>query len=194
MREESGDMNTQIESRNVDMTARWRKEIEARVGELHTGNSELTHVRVTLTRHQHRKAEDVAEALIVATLPGRTLTARKTEETFEEAIREVFAAIAVEFEKYLDKRGSHEVRAGSVPLRGVVTRLFPDEGYGFILLDSGEDVYFHRHAVHGLAFEEVEDGMPVSLNMEMGEKGLQATTVNPLPPVEHYENKAGRVG
>ena len=185
-------MDVQIESRNVDMTARWRSEIEARLAELRTGHSAVTHVRVTLTRHEHRKAEDIAEALIVATLPGRTLTARKTEETFEGAIREAFAAIAVEFEKYREKRGSHEVRAVSVPLRGIVRKLFPDDGYGFILLDSGEDVYFHRHAVHEFAYEDLEDGMAVSLNTEMGEKGLQATTVNPVPPMEHYENKAGR--
>jgi cold shock CspA family protein/ribosome-associated translation inhibitor RaiA len=187
-------MHTQIESRNVDMTARWRSEIEARLTDLRTGHDALTHVRVTLTRHDHRKAADTAEALIVATLPGRTLTARKTEATFEEAIRDAFAAIAVELEKYRDKRGSHEIRAASVPLRGVVTKVFAADGYGFIRLDSGEDVYFHRHAVHGFAFEELEDGMAVSLNSEMGEKGLQATTVNPLPPAEHYANKAGRVG
>ena len=78
-------------------------------------------------------------------------------------------------------------------MRGVITKLLRDEGYGFIVLDSGEEVYFHRRAVHELAFEALDDGMAVSLNTEMGEKGLQATTVNPLPTVEHYENKAGRI-
>ena len=31
---EGGDMKVAIESRNVDMTPRWKKEIEARMGEL----------------------------------------------------------------------------------------------------------------------------------------------------------------
>ena len=190
-------MDLQIESRNVDLDGRWRAEDRAkgqRVRDLRHSHENLTHVRSTLTRHHHKKAEDSAEALIVATLPGRTITARKTEETFEEAIRVAFGAIDAELETYREKRGSREIRATPVPLRGVITRLLRDEEYGFIALDSGEDVYFHRHAVHDLAFEDLDDGMAVSLNTEMGDKGLQATTGNPLPTAEHYENKAGRVG
>jgi cold shock CspA family protein len=32
-----------------------------------------------------------------------------------------------------------------------------------------------------MKFEELEDGVEVSFNVEDGEKGLQATTVNPIP-------------
>ena len=42
-------------------------------------------------------------------------------------------------------------------------------------------MYFHRNALHGLTFEELEDGMEVAFNMESGDKGPQATTVNPAP-------------
>jgi len=42
-------------------------------------------------------------------------------------------------------------------------------------------VYFHRNAVHGLKFEDLEDGQEVAFNVEQGNKGLQATTVNPVP-------------
>ncbi len=68
-----------------------------------------------------------------------------------------------------------------VPLHGVVSKLFRDEGYGFILQDGGGEVYFHRNALHGLTFEELEDGTEVAFNVEEGEKGPQATTVNPVP-------------
>ena len=187
-------MDLQIESRNIALEGRWRAEIEERVGDLRTTYDNLINVRTTLTRHDHKKAEDSAQALIVATLPGRTITARKTEETFEEAIRVAFTAIDAELDKYREKRGTHEIRATPAPLRGVITRLLRDEGYGFIALDSGEQVYFHRHAVHDLAFEDLDDGMAVSLNTEMGDKGLQATTVNPLPVIEHYQNKGGQGG
>ena len=47
---------------------------------------------------------------------------------------------------------------------------------------GGGEVYFHRHALHGLKFEELEDRMEVAFNAEAGEQGPQATTVN-LPPV-----------
>jgi cold shock CspA family protein len=61
--------------------------------------------------------------------------------------------------------------------------VFADDDYGFILTDAGEQVYFHRNAVHGgLAFERLAEGDRVGLNFEAGENGLQATVVRPAPP------------
>lgn len=177
-------MDLQIESRNVAMAPRWKTEIERRMADLQLGHDDLIHGRVTLTKNRHhKKALNVAEALVVVTLPGRrTITARKEEKTFEEAIRAAFLAMETELQKCRDKRGSHEVRVAPLPLRGVVCKLFPQEGYGFILQEGGGEVYFHRNAVHDLTFEELQDGMEVALNVEAGEKGPQATTVNALPP------------
>ena len=72
-------MDLQIESRNVDMTPRWKTEIEARVESLQAEHRDLTHARVTLTKNRHHKKEShVAETLVLVTLPGRqTITARK---------------------------------------------------------------------------------------------------------------------
>ena len=108
------------------------------------------------------------------------------KKRFEDA----FAAMEVELEKIRDKRGSHDVRLTAPPKRGIVSKVFRDEGYGFIAMEDGTEVYFHRNAVHDMAFEEVEDGMDVSLNAESGENGPQATTVNRVPLVtEHYADK-----
>jgi len=177
-------MDLHIESRNVAMTPRWKTEIEERMAELQRGHDDLTHARVTLTKNRHHKKDQrVAEALIVVTLPQRhTITSRKEEKTFEEAIRAAFEAVQIELDKYRDKRATTEVRVPPIPLRGVVSKLFPQEGYGFILQEGGGEVYFHKHALHGLTFDQLEDGMEVAFNAEQGEKGLQATTVNP-PPV-----------
>jgi ribosomal subunit interface protein len=184
-------MEVQIEGRNVSMKPEWRADVEARVNDLQAGRDDLTHARVTLTKSRgHKQANDIAEALIVVQIPGRTITARKQEETFEEAIRTAFLAIDGELEKYREKRASHQLRVPPVPVHGVISKLFLEEGYGFILQDNGEEVYFHRNAVHDMNFEELQDGTEVSLNVEMGEKGLQATTVNPLPIItEQYPDK-----
>ena len=65
-----------------------------------------------------------------------------------------------------------------------------DEGYGFILLDDGREVYFHRNAAHDLEFDRMEEGLEVNLNVAAGDKGLQATTVNPVPLIaELYGDK-----
>jgi len=176
-------MDFHIESRNVAMTPRWKSEIEERMADLQAGHNDLIHGRITLTKNpHHKKARRVAEAMLVVTLPGRhTITARKEEETFEEAIRAAFSAVEIELQKYREKRASTQVRLPPVPLRGVICKLFPLEGYGFILQEGGGEVYFHKNSLHGLKFEELEDGMEVAFNVEEGRQGPQATTVNPVP-------------
>ncbi|WP_447978336.1 cold shock domain-containing protein [Candidatus Nitrospira bockiana] len=185
-------MDLQIETRNTDLSPAWREEIESRVEDLRAGRDDLTHVRVTLKKNRHKTTEEDAEVLIVAQIPGRTLTARKTENTFEEALRVTFETLRLELEKHRDKIGSHEVRLPPIPARGVIARVFRDEGYGFILKEDGEEVYFHRNAVHDMEFDALEEGTEVTFNVELGLKGPQATTVNPPPPpmIERYEHKA----
>jgi cold shock CspA family protein/ribosome-associated translation inhibitor RaiA len=178
-------MELHIESRNVGMTPRWKTEIEERMATLQAGHNDLIHGRVTLTKNpHHKKSKNVAEALVVVTLPGRhTITTRKEEKTFEEAIRDAFFSIDIVLTKYREKQASKEIRIPLIPLRGVVCKLFPQEGYGFILQEGGGEVYFHRNAVHGMTFEDLEDGTEVAFNVEEGEKGPQATTVNSVPVI-----------
>jgi cold shock CspA family protein/ribosome-associated translation inhibitor RaiA len=180
-------MKITIESRNVGMTPRWKKEIEARMADLQRGYDDLTHGRVTLTKNpHHKKSSNVAEALIVVSLPGRhTFTARKENKTFEEALRQAFDAVAMELRKFRGKRAKKEVRTAPVPpLRGVICKLFPKEQYGFILKEGGSEVYFHKNALQGLTFRELEDGTEVVFNVEEGQKGPQATVVSPLPAAQ----------
>jgi cold shock CspA family protein/ribosome-associated translation inhibitor RaiA len=171
------------------VTPEWRADIEARVADLYPGR-DITHVRVTLTRHDHRKAEDSYDVLIVVQIPGHTITARKQQDSFDEAMRDAFAAMKIELDKIREKRGSHNIRVNAPPERGVISKLMREEGYGFIAMEDGTEVYFHRNAVHDLSFEALDEGIEVSLNVEPGEKGPQASTVNPVPSVtEYYGNK-----
>jgi cold shock CspA family protein len=112
------------------------------------------------------------------------MTARKEDKTFEEAIRTAFDAVAIELRKHREKRGRTEVRTSPMPpLRGVICKLFPKEGYGFILKEGGGEVYFHKHALQSLTFDELSDGTDVAFNMEEGEKGPQATVVHRPSPL-----------
>lgn len=179
-------MELEIESRNVAMTPRWKTEIEARMDDLQRGHEDLIHGRVTLTKNRrHKKLAKVAEALVVVTLPGRhTMTARKEDKTFEEAIRSAFHAVGIKLRKYRDKRAKTEVRLPPVPpYRGVICKLFPKERYGFILKEGGGEVYFHANALQGLTFKKLEDGTDVVFGLEEGDKGPQATVVALPPPM-----------
>lgn len=175
-------MDLRTESRNVAMTPRWQSQIEKDLEKLEKKTS-ILHARVTLTKNKHhKKKSDVAEVVVVLSIPGTTITARKTAKTFEEAIDAAFAAVGREIGSFLRGKRSTEIRNNAPPLIGTVDRIL--DGFGFILLEDGEQVYFHRNAVHDLPFESLSLGTRVALNVETGEKGLQATTVNPLPPTD----------
>jgi cold shock CspA family protein/ribosome-associated translation inhibitor RaiA len=180
-------MDLQIEGRQTAVRPEWRADIEARVADLHPGH-DIKHVRVTLTKHDHRKPDDSHSVLLVVQIPGHTITAAKHQATFEQALHDTFEALGIELERIREKRASHSIEVTVPPERGVVTKLFLEEGYGFIATEDGREVYFHRNAVRDLDFKEM-DGMSVSLNIEPGEKGLQATVVQPLPPEAHYAEK-----
>ncbi len=145
--------------------------------DLQRGHDDVIHGRVTLTKNRHhKKLVNVAEALIVITLPGRhTLTARKEDKTFEEALRSAFHAVGIELHKYREKRAQTEVRLPPMPPHhGVVSKLFSNERYGFIL---------SANALQGLTFEQLEDGTDVVFGLEEGDKGPQATVVMLPQPI-----------
>lgn len=79
---------------------------------LQRGHDDLVYGRVTLTKNvHHKKSSDVAEALVVVSLPGRhTISARKDNKTFEGAIRKAFEAVGIELRKFREKRAKKKVR------------------------------------------------------------------------------------
>src|SRR5262245_11352680 len=179
-------MDLQIEGRQTTIRPEWRADIESRIADLY--RHDIIHIRVTLSKHDHRKPADSHSVLLVVQIPGHTITAGKHHGTFEEAIRETFEALGLELGKIREKRASHEVDVNPPPERGIVNKLFPEQGYGFITLDDGTQVYFHKNAVRDAVFEQM-DGVEVSLNVERGVKGPQATVVQPVPPEAHYVDK-----
>ncbi|MGD8792281.1 MAG: cold-shock protein [Anaerolineae bacterium] len=51
------------------------------------------------------------------------------------------------------------------------------KGYGFIVQESGPDLFVHHSAIRGEGFRNLEEGQSVEFNIEQGPKGLQATDV-----------------
>src|SRR5262249_62321764 len=110
-------MQLRIESRNVDMTPRWKKEIESRMAALDRGYEDILHGRVTLTKNSHHKKQaNVAEALVAVSLPRRrTLTSRKKDKTFEETIRAASDTSSTARRKFPDKRRRKERGTSPIP-------------------------------------------------------------------------------
>jgi cold shock CspA family protein len=58
--------------------------------------------------------------------------------------------------------------------------LDPAGQFGFLQSNTGKEVYFHRNSVLDGEFSELAVGSRVTFVDEIGEKGLQATTVKLL--------------
>lgn len=98
-------MDIRTESRNLKMTPRWQDEIEARLHDLQEDHGDIIHARMTLEKNRHhKKGPKIASARLVCNMNGGTLTASKTEKTFEEAIRATFHAMEEELRTFRDKR------------------------------------------------------------------------------------------
>jgi len=62
-------------------------------------------------------------------------------------------------------------------VRGKVKWFSNQKGYGFITLDSGEDVFVHHSAIKGEGYKTLNEGQLVELEVTQGSKGKQAANV-----------------
>ena len=60
----------------------------------------------------------------------------------------------------------------------IVDKLFIEQGYGFIrTIDTSDEVYFHKNSVLHNDFSRIKIGTGVRFVSEIGQKGLQASSV-----------------
>ena len=64
--------------------------------------------------------------------------------------------------------------------QGTVKWFNNEKGYGFISRNSGDDVFVHHSAIHGIGFKSLDEGDSVEFETARGPKGLQAQNVMKL--------------
>ena len=60
---------------------------------------------------------------------------------------------------------------------GKIKRLMKDRGFGFIRGNDGQEVFFHRSSLEGIAFESLNEGQDVDFEIEQSPKGPRAGRV-----------------
>jgi ribosomal subunit interface protein len=156
---------------------------EERIRRLGEGNDDLIDVRIAGRTSGHHRHGD-QEIHIACQARGKEIVASRTRADLGLALDEALDAFEREVhELRRRRRDRREARPPLPPHLGIIDRVFREQGYGFVITDAGERVYFHRNAVNmGLDFERLEEGQRVGLNFEPGEKGLQATALVAAPP------------
>jgi ribosomal subunit interface protein len=107
---------------------------------------------------KHKRNGKLFNVRIDLSVPGKELVVnRKLDEDVYVAVRDAFDALLRQLETYSRKRRG-DVKNHDHANFGHVTRLFPDEGYGFILSLDGNELYFSTTNVTHPNFEALMIG------------------------------------
>ncbi|MGH9717704.1 MAG: cold shock domain-containing protein [Candidatus Acidiferrales bacterium] len=195
------ELPTQITFRNMESSELVKEWIQSEVGKLETFYQPIMSCRVAVeVPHRHRRKGAAYGVRIDLTLPGgeivvkraptlanRLRQVRQTAVTKQEeldaprknlriAINQAFQAACRRLQEYARKQ-RREVKRHEPPPVARVSRIFPDDGYGFITAPDGREIYFHQDSVLNGAFKRLKVGTAVNFAEEKGEKGPQASTV-----------------
>jgi cold shock CspA family protein len=96
----------------------------------------------------------------------------------ETVIRSAFDGAENQLRKLVEKqRKEVKTHKTNEPI-AIVRKIFKEEDYGFLQpVDDDREIYFHRNSVVQNDFDRMDVGTGVYFEAEMGEEGLQATTV-----------------
>ncbi len=106
----------------------------------------------------------------------RSLSSRK-DEPLPSAVRRSFDSARRQLEKLVEVQRKDVKIHPQNQVMGFVEKILRDDNYGFIRSIEGQQVYFHKNScLHG-EWDRIEVGTGVRYVEEVGDKGLQATSV-----------------
>ena len=175
--------------------------IRAEAAKLDTLYSQVMGCRVTVeVPHRHHRKGSPYHIRIDLTVPrgeivvkrepslsarARHLGERKIKKQAEvktphkelrQAINDAFKAAGRRLQDYA-RRQRGDIKSPTLLPEARVSKILPQEGYGFLTSDDGREIYFHKNSVLGQAFPRLKVGTTVRFVEEAGEKGPQASTV-----------------
>lgn len=127
-------------------------------------------------RHQHQGKEFTVR--IDLGVPGSEIVVnRDHHEDVYVALRDAFDSAKRQLEDYA-RRLRRETKAHTPEHVGRVARISQQEGFGFIALPDGTELYFHRDNVVSPSFDKLKEGDEVKCVEEMGAEGPQAKRIS----------------
>lgn len=190
MRNNQSEANLELSFHGMAPSETIKAKVQEHVDKLQQRYSDIT------TWHVHVKgpigSSGQFQVTVEARVPGAELAVGRKPGDINAhsdalvALRDSFAAL----ERQLKKRRRQqygEVKVHDGKPQGQVARIFHDQGYGFIEVNDGRDVYFHKNAVLEPDFGELAVGDPVELTIATDEspRGPQATSVRRIRPMRY---------
>ena len=175
----------QITFRDVQHSDAMEAAIRERVAKLERFSNCIMACRV-IVQKPHRSKQQGREFCVTidVTLPGAELAVghgrhgeSHSNENVYVAMRDAFTAMLRQVQAFMAQR-RREVKVHEPQPYARVTRLFPQDGYGFLTTPDGREIYFHGNSVLNGGFDHIDVGCEVRFAESLGENGPQASTVD----------------
>jgi cold shock CspA family protein/ribosome-associated translation inhibitor RaiA len=171
-------LDLQITARGLVLSGTEKQAIREAAAHLETFWNRIISCRVLVDKPRRRgRTGQLYNVRIELGLPGgEVVIRRQPREQLLTAVQEAFTAAGRRVQDTA-RRVRRDVKLSRYAPRGVVTRILPWEGYGFITDEDGRQIYFDRRSVRGGMFDRLDEGTDVRFAEEQGDQGPQATTV-----------------
>jgi cold shock CspA family protein/ribosome-associated translation inhibitor RaiA len=175
----------EVSFRGVEKTEALQALIREKAEKLEETCSHMVSCRVAVEKRQghQRSGSPFRVRIALGVPPGHEIVVRREpgegdlHDDLFKVLREAFEVARRRLQELVGRQ-RHEVKVHPEQQRmALVIRLFREEGYGFLKTPEGQEIYFHRNSVLRDGFDRLEIGTGVRYVDELGEKGLQATTV-----------------
>lgn len=176
----------EITFRDIAPSAAVERRIRKEAGKLQRFHQRIMRCRIVVAvpeRHQH-KGRIYAVRINIAAPDGalwinRASSYNPAHADIYVAIRDAFAAATRRLEAQVSRKAGKHVKRNRTPPHGVVSRVFPDKGYGFIQTPDEREIYFNDSSVVNGGFKRLGSGSEVRfvLAPDDGPEGPQASTV-----------------
>jgi cold shock CspA family protein/ribosome-associated translation inhibitor RaiA len=195
----------QITYRNMKSSTEVEKWIRAEAAKLDTLYSRVMGCRVAVeVPHRHHRKGSPYHIRIDLTMPGGEIVVKREpnlnararhlgepeskkqaevkvpHKQLRQAINDAFRAAGRRLQDYA-RRQRGDIKSPTLLPEARVSKILPQEGFGFLTSDDGREIYFHKNSVLGRAFPRLQVGTTVRFVEEAGEEGPQASTVRVVP-------------
>jgi cold shock CspA family protein len=170
------------------------------VAQLENVYGRITGCHVVIAQpHRHHRAGRLYSVRVDVRVPSGEIIVNR-DHHLDHAHEDVFVALRDSFDAARRRLEDHVRRlrgtekAHATRLHGLVTQIFPLQGYGFIETPDGREVYFHRNTISANDFRMIDIGSPVTFSEEDGDEGPQAASVQLVHPHGHAVRRSSHGG